>query len=149
MKQKLFAFTARVYKSGGKLKTKLDYPIAYDRYIQDNFKSGDKIQINCWKWFKQRSDGKDPNRGNQNGYYWSVIIPAIVAETGMAPNEVHEELKAINNPVATTLSPEITKGGSTKIMDTMEFEEYVERCRLWALDFLLIHIPLPKQVVYK
>ena len=146
MKQKLHAFTSRVYKKNGKLISKLEYPGLWDSYINNNYKEGDKIQINCFKWYRQRSAGKDPGRGDQNGYYWSVVIPYIVAETGMTPKEVHEELKAINNPVATTLNPEITKGGSTKDMNTMEFEEYAERCRLWALEFLLIHIPMPNEV---
>ena len=141
----LHSFIATIDLVNGKLKSRLDYPVAWEIYLENNYKPGDKIWIYSKKYYKPRSTGADPKRGNQNGYYWTVVVADIAAHTGMTPHEVHEELKAICNPVPSRLNPERTVGGSTQPMNTLEFEEYAEKCRLWAQEFLDLKIPLPNE----
>lgn len=146
----LHSFIATIELRDGKLKSRLEYPIAWQVYLDNNYKPGDRIWIYSKKYYKPRSTGEiDPKtgekRGNQNGYYWTVIVADIAAYTGMTPHEVHEELKAICNPVPSRLNPERTVGGSTQNMNTLEFEEYAEKCRIWAQDYLELKIPLPNE----
>ena len=35
---------------------------------------------------------------------------------------------------------------STTRLDTLEFTDYIEKCRLWANEFLGLQIPLPGEV---
>jgi hypothetical protein len=35
---------------------------------------------------------------------------------------------------------------STTRLDTLEFTDYIEKCRLWANEFLGLQIPLPAEV---
>lgn len=145
----LHTFIATIQQVGGQLKSRLEYPTAWQIYLDNNYKPGDRIWIYSKKYYKPRSTGKDPKTGekcgNQNGYYWTVVVADIAAHTGMTPQEVHEELKALHNPVPSRLNPERTKGGSTQDMNTLEFEEYTEKCRAWAQEFLDLHIPLPNE----
>lgn len=144
----MHAFTATIQKVDGRLRAPLDYPQDWQTYLNANYQPGDRIWIYSKRYRKQRSTGADPKRGNQNGYYWGVVLADIAAFTGMTPQEVHLEMKALHNPVASKLSPEITKPGSTQNLDTLEFEEYLERIRVWAADphdGLGLTIPLPNE----
>lgn len=144
----MHAFTATIQKVDGRLRAPLDYPQDWQTYLNANYQPGDRIWIYSKRYRKQRSTGADPKRGNQNGYYWAVVVADIAAHTGHTPQEIHTELKAMFNPVPSLLSPEITKPGSTQNLDTLEFEEYLERIRVWAADphdGLGLTIPLPNE----
>ena len=79
---------------------------------------------------------------NQNKYYWGVVIKILGDELGYMPDEMHEALKW----------KFLRKGGkletvkSTSSLTTIEFEEYLELIRIWALRDLEIAIPLPNEV---
>ena len=89
-----------------------------------------------------------PRSGQQNKYYWAVVVGEIAKHTGHDPEQIHELLKF-------NLSPKwhfqagMVGGGvptSTTRLDTLQFVEYTERCRMWANEFLGLQIPLPGEV---
>jgi len=79
---------------------------------------------------------------NQNKYYWGVVIKILGDELGYMPDEMHNALRW----------KFLRKGGkletvkSTSSLTTIEFEEYLELIRIWALRDLEINIPLPNEV---
>ena len=79
---------------------------------------------------------------NQNKYYWGVVIKILGDELGYMPDEMHNALRW----------KFLRKGGkletvkSTSSLTTIEFEEYLELIRIWALRDLEIAIPLPNEV---
>ena len=79
---------------------------------------------------------------NQNRYYFGIVIKILGDELGYMPDEMHEALKW----------KFLRKGGkletvkSTSSLTTIEFEEYLELIRIWALRDLEINIPLPNEV---
>lgn len=147
--KKMHTFTATITGRPGALKATLDYPTLWQLYINTNYVEGDRIYIYSKKWYKPRSTGKDPKTGepcgNQNGYYWAVVLADIAAHTGHTPQEMHEEMKVLHNPIPSQFNPEITKGGSTENMKSLEFEEYLEKIRVWAVQELDLVIPLPNE----
>lgn len=87
----------------------------------------------------------------QNAYYWSVIVKTISEEIGYEPDMMHEILKKLFLPTRTCAMPSgeelhITKGSSE--LDSVEFEEFVLKIRIWAKDFLSMTIPIPNQTNY-
>lgn len=86
--------------------------------------------------------------GNQNRYYWGVVIKEWCNYTGYAADEMHEVLKAKFNPKELFFknSGEAIKiGGSTAEMDTLEFENYLDQIRIWSLKEHDLLIPLPNE----
>lgn len=93
------------------------------------------------KWQKKRSI-------SQNKYYWGVVIEILSSETGFFPEEMHDVLKKKFNPKVKVLKQtgeELLIGGTTTEMETLEFENYLESVRTWALTELDIYIPLPNE----
>ena len=83
----------------------------------------------------------------QNKYYWSVIVKLIAQHTGHDPEQIHELLKQMFSPkwhFSSVSAPGIPT--STTRLDTLEFVEYTEKCRVWANEFLGLQIPLPGEV---
>jgi len=99
---------------------------------------------------KIRSAGKIGESGNQNGYYWAVIIEILKEFTGHDKNELHDFLKAkfLIERKITIGKSSVNADGSTRLLSTIEFEEYCDKIRMWDLtDFdQPIKIPLPNQV---
>ena len=84
--------------------------------------------------------------GQQNKWYWSVIVPMISLEVGyLTDEECHEDLKLKFNPKPSKLDPEAVLGGSTTLLTTKEFSDYCERICIWALQYLGLDIPRPFQ----
>lgn len=76
-------------------------------------------------------------------YYWGVIVSLICEDTGYFKNEVHQILGGM------FLS--YNRDGrmfirSTGDMNTLEIEQYFEKCRIWAMNDLNIRIPLPNEM---
>ncbi len=93
---------------------------------------------------------KHPRSKSQNAYYFGVVVKLIAQHTGHDPEQIHELLKQMFSP-----RWYYPNGGSLKTLgiptstarlDTVEFVEYTERCRLWASEFLGLQIPLPGEV---
>lgn len=90
----------------------------------------------------------------QNGYYYGVVVGmiqnAIKDEWGelLTKDEAHELLKQNCNwkEVVNTATGESVKlAQSTANLSTMEFEEYLEKCRRFAEEYLNVRIPLPNE----
>lgn len=88
----------------------------------------------------------------QNKAYWGLVIDRIVrhCEGQHTPNEVHELLKAKFLPKTLALADgngevvfEYVIGGSTRKLNTVQFSEYENEIRLWALEKLGLEIPEP------
>jgi hypothetical protein len=89
----------------------------------------------------------------QNAWYWGVIVQMLADHTGYTPDEMHEVLKAKFIPKRFAVSDgngeiqdELVIGGSTSILNTVEFGEYCEAIRQWAADSLHVVIPDPIDV---
>lgn len=98
-----------------------------------------------------------PRTGQQNRYYWGVIVAEIAKHTGHDPEQVHELLKHMHSPKWHFLHDD-SKGHvewkqqdaiptSTTRLDTIQFVEYTEKCRMWANEFLGLQIPLPSEAL--
>jgi hypothetical protein len=88
----------------------------------------------------------------QNRYYWGVVVKLIAQHTGHDPEQIHELLKIMFSPKwhitlnASFAGNTLSIPTSTTRMDTLQFVDYTERCRVWATEFLRLQIPLPGEV---
>jgi len=96
------------------------------------FKEETKVEIKAVK--ATRSD-------IQNNYYWGVVIKIISDELGYTPDEIHEILKYR----LLLVYGEYPYVRSTASLSTVEFEEYLNRIRTWAMLQLGCYIPLPNE----
>ncbi len=81
---------------------------------------------------------------NQNAYYWGVCIKLIAEHTGAEPEEIHTALKFQFSPkkfVGNLVAP-----ASSALLDTIDFEAYLDKVRRWAMEELNIYVPLPNEV---
>ncbi len=108
---------------------------------------GKRVEIIIRKAKKSRSTP-------QNAYYHGVVIPSIrfgLKETqGFLPTaaETHEWLKSKFNCkelVNHETGDYQTFPQSTTILSTIEFSDYVDRCRAFAQEFLNVTIPDPEK----
>ncbi len=94
---------------------------------------------------KRRSAG-------QNGYYWAVVVPMVMEAINSYGNdfdqdETHEFLKSKFN--ATEI--EVKDGGvlmiakSTGCLSTVDFSDYCDRIRQFAILVLGVYIPEPNE----
>lgn len=80
---------------------------------------------------------------NQNRYYWGVVVDLFAQNTGYTKEESHQELAGM------FLAYEAHGkrfARSTTTLNTLEFEQYTEKCRIWMQENLGIHVPLPNEV---
>lgn len=89
----------------------------------------------------------------QNAFYWSAIIPPIVNMFNEYGNnvdaeQVHEYLKAevggLNQQVTLPDGEVKIMPGSSALLRTMEFEDYLTKLRAWAASFGLM-LPFPNE----
>lgn len=106
---------------------KLDNPGRFKEYLASF--EGKKIELVLRERTVERSD-------RQNAYYHGVVVKMISDKTGHDPEETHQNLKEHFKIITTTK------------MKTTEFQEYIERCRRFAAEFLELNIPDPNQVDY-
>ena len=95
---------------------------------------------------------KHPRTGQQNRWYWGVVVAEIAKHTGHDPEQVHEFLKqmfspkwhfqSVSHPIEACSIPT-----STTRLDTIQFVEFTEKARVWANEFLGLQIPLPGEVM--
>jgi hypothetical protein len=107
------------------------------------FKPGTRVDIVVRKHSEKRTD-------LQNQYYWGVVIDILSKHFGYDPEEMHEELKIMFNPVESKIRPGQIVGGSTTKLSTEEFFSedqscYIERIRRWSASDHGIYIPDPKK----
>ena len=82
--------------------------------------------------------------GQQNKYYWGVVLELIADHTGAHENELHEYFIKEYSPKITVevLGKVITRPKRTPEMTTVEFSEYIERIRVEASELQIV-IPDP------
>ena len=126
----------------GKLKTLPHVKQAIARWLQ-TFKTGTHVDIIIRKHKTKRTD-------EQNKYYWGVVVSILSNHFGYDPEEMHEELKIMFNPIQSKIEPARTIGGSTTKLSTVEFfsdeSSYVERICRWAATEHGVYIPPPKKL---
>jgi hypothetical protein len=87
--------------------------------------------------------------GQQNKYYWGVVIKTLSDETGFTPEEMHDVLKwkflKYSKVLPNGEQVEVTE--STTDLDTKEFEDFMEQVRRFAITELDILIPLPNELL--
>lgn len=80
---------------------------------------------------------------NQNKYYWGVVVKIIANHTGYTSDEMHQWL-------ASEFLSYNSKGRvftkSTTKLNTLEFEQYLEKCRQWGQEEMSCYIPLPNEL---
>lgn len=100
----------------------------------------------------KRNYGKRSNE--QNKYYWGVVIPAFMVaasdSTGeeWAPSQVHETLKAafLFEEIAHFETGQIIrKVKSTSDLSTVEFNEYIDKCRNFVFEWFGAYVPEPNE----
>lgn len=108
---------------------------------------GKEVKIEITRKRKTRSNP-------QNRYYWGCVIPII--QNGLfeahgqaySDDETHEFLKAnfnANSTVNEKNGEVYTLPQSTARLTTTEYEEYLERVREFAREYLGCEIPLPNE----
>ena len=80
---------------------------------------------------------------NQNRYYWGIVIKMYGQEFGYTSNEVHQDFGKLFLPKYMKNEKEYTK--STTDLNTIEFENYLSECRMFASKGGL-YIPEPNEV---
>lgn len=81
----------------------------------------------------------------QNSYYWGVVINILANELGYeVPDDMHYELRRMF--LKESDKNGIVKSKSTTKLTTKEFEEYLEKIRIWAAKEN-IQIPLPNEII--
>lgn len=92
---------------------------------------------------------------NQSAYYWAVVVQMIRerlielwGEKGISREQIHEMLKLQCNKLEMydeNTGVVIVLAGDTKSLTTVEFMEYIEKCRQWAYLELDLEIPEPSE----
>lgn len=109
---------------------------------------GKRVKITLQLAKKRRSN-------RQNAFYWGVVVPCVLellrdAGNTITEEGVHDFLKAyVGGLQKTIVKPDGTRAvilGSTADLGTMDFEEYLEKCRAWAAQFGCM-IPLPNEEI--
>lgn len=106
-----------------------------------NLKGTKLIKIE--KYSKKRSNP-------QNRYYHGVVLKYLSETTGFSVSEMHDVLKAKFLPYerANRVTSEVVQfGRSTTELNTLQYEEFLEQVRIWALNELDCLIPLPNEII--
>ena len=86
----------------------------------------------------------------ENRYYFWVVIKILSEYFGYTPEEMHEVLKTAFLTKKLRMKHDkrrkLTMIRSTTTLTTLEFEEYLEKVRLFARGFN-VYIPLPNEEV--
>ncbi len=88
---------------------------------------------------------------NQNDYMWGVVLQLLSDHTGHSPDEMHEAMKKMFNPIRIEIQTKkglefISTGKTTTGLSTIKMEEYLSQVRQWASEYLGVFIPLPNEV---
>lgn len=130
----------RFYFLGKVAETKINI---YDKKRFHNYMAkmnGKEIQLSVGPKMKPRSL-------NENAYYWAVVVQTLADEFGYLPEEMHSILKSLFLKKETLLKKKkYMTVASTALLSTIEFEDYCEKIRKWALVDHGVKIPLPNEI---
>jgi hypothetical protein len=116
-----------------------------------------RIRMTVEKLYKKRStltynEELDRWGRGQNGYYWTVVIYEFcegyyeINQEQMSKEYAHEILKRECNykEIHNNQTGEILRiGKSTANLTTVQFEEYLERCRQFIFEWFGRSVPMP------
>lgn len=90
--------------------------------------NGKKVELTVQKRKRKRTTGKPHEPGNQNGWYWSVILPMSGKELGYDPKEMHETFSQLYAPKVKKEVGNLTVMVPirTSNMNTEQFAEYCD-----------------------
>lgn len=119
-------------------RVKLKHIDAFNNLVA-SFQEGSQVRISIGRFKHNRSE-------NQNRYYWGVVVHILAEHLGYFPEEMHEALKLHflkkeANPLPTVRS--------TTSLDTAEFEDYLEKVRMWAMTEHEVKIPMPNEMDFE
>lgn len=91
-------------------------------------------------------NGKSPRTTKQNRSYFGIVVKMIGDHLGYYKEEMHHALAAhFLGYEEIKIDDEVIKvPKSTKLLSTVEFNEYVERVQRWAAEEHSIVIPDPR-----
>lgn len=101
------------------------------------------------------SSDKKQRSGNQNRYYFGVMVDLISEYTGFTRNELHEVLKhkflrkTLWIPKKDGVKEQSIITYSTTDLTTKQFEDYLSEIRQWASSDLGLFLPEPNEEIYK
>lgn len=138
MKEAVPVFFGNV--ENGKFKLELDSDGRFREYLKS---LNGRVEMIVRKWRRTRSN-------QQNRYYWGVVIAIAAEHFGYSPYEMHQafKVKFLYVPEETQEGKIIKPAtiGSTKEMNTMEFNRYFEDIRMWMSSEFGVYIPDPNEV---
>lgn len=88
---------------------------------------------------------------DMNAYYWGVVIKMIAEYTGYSINEIHDIMGyKFRLSYYFNFSSKRSEYGvvSTTLDTNTDFIAYIEKVRVWALEFLNLVIPDPNEVIH-
>lgn len=100
---------------------------------------GKKIVLELKVRRKIRSTGKITEKGNQNGYFYGVMLPIIAEWMGCFPEEAKAAVEVQFCRIGGTDRFPIVK--PIKKHNTLEFEELMEKIRIFFLTEFNVNIP--------
>lgn len=87
---------------------------------------------------------KKHRSGEQNSYYWGVVIDIISGATGFTPQEAHD---AVRYKFLTDMTGELPRVKSTTELSTVEFMEYIAEIQRFGAEYLDVYIPDPNEAI--
>jgi hypothetical protein len=104
--------------------------------------AGKAVVLTLGKRTKRRSD-------EENRYYWGVVVKIIGDELGYDQDEMHAALKFkfLRREAEPDGLRVLDTVRSTAKLTTVEFEDYLDRIRMWAVSEMGIVVPLPNEEV--
>lgn len=121
----------------GKIKFEHGQRNEFDLYLRTL--EGAHVEIIVRKWCKRRSN-------QENRYYWGVIIKLCAEHFGYDADEMHEAFKYKFLFVPAEKENDLPRCQSTARLNTVVFEDYLERIRNFMLIEHEFKIPLPNEV---
>ena len=138
---------------------RISYKEKWLESIKSNFPAGTRFRLVAQRLYNRRStktwnDETGEEGGGQNGYYWFVVVHEFcegyldtygeICTKARAHSTLKQEcnFREIVNPTTGAIRREAR---STADMTTVEFEEYLERCRVWIKEWFGRTVLLPNE----
>jgi hypothetical protein len=135
---------------------KISYRSKFDQAVK--LFTGQRVKVTVEKIYKKRSTSGLNENGDftrlQNGYYFGVIVKEYqngaweMQQRSISMEEAHNELKANCNYSEhySEKTGEVMRSiNSTSTLTTVQFEEYLIKCREFILEWFGIVLNLPNE----
>jgi len=83
---------------------------------------------------------------NQNRYYRGVVVPILADYWGYTEDEAHSAIGLVHFMVYPERGIPYVKSTQNDSWTTAEWEEKIEKIRIWAMNEFSVYIPLPNEV---